>query len=286
MRIFLFGASGQVGTEVNLLPTDHEIIPITRAQADLLVPGTAASLIEDEKPDMIVNAAAYTNVDGAEEEIETAARINEGAVGEIAATAKKIGAGLIHISTDYVFDGHGTIPIKETSATAPLNVYGQSKLDGEKTALENCPNAVILRTSWVYSAHGNNFVKTMLRLAKDRDELSIVADQIGGPTPAWAIAKAALQIADALGSGATNKGVYHFQGKPPTSWADFAAEIFAAADVDVSVTKIPTSDYKTPAQRPLYTVLDCSRILRDFGIEQPDWQADIRSLVTKLRKQL
>ena len=285
MRILLFGANGQVGSEFQALKTSHGIIAVTREMADLSTAGAAELLINDIKPDAIVNAAAYTAVDKAEEEQSFAASINTHAVGEISNTAKNIGAAFIHISTDYVFDGTANTPYKEEAPANPQNVYGATKLDGEIAALANNPDAFVLRTSWVYSPHGNNFVKTMIRLGRERDALTIVDDQIGGPTPASSIAAAAMTILNSP-DRQIHGGVYHFQGAPLVSWAGFAEAVFAAmkseSDIATKVDKIPSSDYPTPAKRPLYTVLDCSRILRDFGIKQPDWQADVAMLVKQL----
>jgi len=281
MRILLFGANGQVGREFCALETDHEIIAVTREEVDLTIAGAAELFIKDKKPDAVVNAAAYTAVDKAEIETELAKAINTHAVGEMSLSAKNISAAFLHISTDYVFDGEGTAPYQEHDNIQPLNIYGQTKYAGEIAALEGNPTVLVLRTSWVYSDHGNNFVKTMLQLASERDELSIVNDQVGGPTPAAAIATAALQILEHPDRN-THGGVYHFQGAPAVSWARFAEEIFRVAGRSTNVVKIPSSAYPTPAKRPLYTVLDCSRIVRDFGIEQPDWRDDIKLLVARL----
>lgn len=289
MRILLFGADGQVGREVRARAHgDDELVAIGRGDADLMNAGAAREQIARVRPKAIINAAAYTNVDGAENDLAAADRINAGAVKEMALAAKDYGAAFVHISTDYVFDGASGAPLKETSPAGPLNAYGRSKLNGETLALAANPLSVILRTSWVYSAYGKNFLKTMLRLSSERETLTIVDDQVGGPTPASAIAEAALTIATAKSNGATRKevmgGVYHFQGAPAVSWAGFAQAIFDAAGADVKITKIPTSAFETPAKRPLYTVLDCSRILRDFGIEQPDWRAGLPDLIGALQE--
>lgn len=280
MRIVVFGADGQVGREIAAAGTAHDIVLLRRADADLAVPGAARAVIELTQPDAVINAAAWTAVDKAEAERDGAIRVNAAAVGEIASVCAAVGARLVHISTDYVFSGSdGVAPLSEMTATGPLNVYGLSKLEGEQLALASGAEAVILRTSWVYSVHGANFVKTMLRLAETRKEISVVDDQIGGPTPASAIAAACLEIAGRKG-GPT--GLYHFQGAPPASWAEFARAIFGAGRRNTFVKGIPTADYPTPARRPLKTVLDCAKIRRDFGIEQPDWRADIEATVRAL----
>ena len=282
MRILLFGANGQVGREFCALDTSHEVIAVTRREAELTTAGAAELLIKDVKPDAVVNAAAYTAVDKAETETDLAAAINTHAVGEISLSAKNAGAAFVHISTDYVFDGYAKEPCREDDLPHPLSVYGETKHAGEIAAFDKNPGAFVIRTSWVYSAHGNNFVKTMLRLAEERDALTIVDDQIGGPTPASSIAAAALAILESPARD-DHGGVYHFQGAPEASWAEFAEAIFDATGASTKVVKIPSSEYPTPAKRPLYTVLDCSRILRDFGIEQPDWREDIASLTARLK---
>jgi dTDP-4-dehydrorhamnose reductase len=180
-----------------------------------------------------------------------------------------------------VFAGDGAAPLDEGSPTSPLNVYGATKLSGEREVAARCPAAVVVRTSWVYSAHGGNFAKTMLRLARERPEVSVVADQHGGPTPATAIASACLAVARQPRGPA---GVYHFQGAPDASWADFAEAIFSAAGTGTTVRRIATSDFKTPAKRPLFTVLNCSKIQRDYGIGQPDWRLDVRATVADLMR--
>jgi dTDP-4-dehydrorhamnose reductase len=279
MKIALTGSTGQVGLEVLAAGGANEILALSRQTADLALPGAAAAAIRALRPDAVINAAAWTAVDKAEDNKDAAFRINAEAVGEIAAAARDVSARFIHLSTDYVFPGTGAAPLSETVPTGPLNIYGASKLKGEELALAANDGAVIIRTSWVYSVHGVNFVKTMLGLSKTREELSIVADQRGGPTPAAEIAAACLKIA-ATREGPS--GVYHFQGAPDTNWADFAEAIFAAAGKRMTINRIPTSDYKTPARRPLFTVLNCSKILRDYGVQQPDWRDDLDATVKSI----
>ncbi len=285
MRILLFGRNGQVARSFEEEASSaHEIIALGRAEADLMNAGVAEKAISTHKPDIVVNAAAYTAVDKAEEEKESASRLNAAAAEEMAIAASRAGAHLIHISTDYVFDGEKTEPYLEDDPTHPLSIYGQTKRDGEAAILKTCPEAIIIRTSWVFSEFGQNFVKTMLRLAKDRGELSIVDDQTGGPTAARDIARAILAICSKKHRGAPGEGIYHFQGSPVVSWAGFAAKIFDYADADISVIPIATEQYPTPAQRPLNTVLDCAKIERDFGIAQPDWRASLRQAVDALKE--
>jgi dTDP-4-dehydrorhamnose reductase len=230
----------------------------------------------------ILNAAAYTAVDRAEEEPDLAHAVNARAVGEMAGWAAARGIPLVHISTDYVFDGSGTHPRAPDAPTAPLGVYGDSKRAGEEALRAAGGTHAILRTSWVFSAHGGNFLKTMLRLSETRDRLTIVADQVGGPTPAGAIAQACLTIAAALVTDPGRSGTYHFSGAPEVSWAGFAREIFAAAGRDVTVEDIPTTDYPTPAARPLNSRLDCSSLSETFGIDRPDWRAATHEIVGAL----
>ena len=283
MRILLFGRNGQVARAFQEEASGaHEVIALGRAQADLMEKGAAQSAIKKHAPDIIINAAAYTAVDKAEEEKETAAQLNTAAAEEIATGARNFGGHLIHISTDYVFDGEKTEPYLEDDATHPLSVYGKTKCDGEAAVLKTSPEAIIIRTSWVFSEYGQNFLKTMLRLAGDRDALNIVDDQIGGPTAARDIARAALIIAGKKHRGARGAGIYHFQGSPAVSWAAFAAKIFEIAGADIAVNPIATTQYPTAAQRPVNTVLDCAKMERDFGVAQPDWRASLRQAVAAL----
>ena len=207
--------------------------------------------------------------------------VNGHAPGAMAQACADLGAPLVQISTDYVFDGAGTLPFRPSDPTAPLGAYGRSKLVGEEAVRASGAHHVILRTSWVFSAHGANFVKTMLRLGRDRDRLAVVADQIGGPTPAAGIAEACLTLARALRDGAPG-GTYHHAGAPETSWAGFARETFRQAGMAVTVTDIPTADYPTPARRPLNSRLDCSASAADFGITQPDWRQDLAQVISEL----
>lgn len=284
MKIALFGADGQVGREAIAAAASFphiNLYPIRRAEADLANPGAAGDVIRALRPDAILNAAAWTAVDKAESQRDEAFRINADAVAEIAAACRQMHSRFVHISTDYVFSGDASPrPLDEIAPTGPLNVYGASKLLGEDRACSEHSETVVLRTSWVYSAYGSNFVKTMLKLSGTRAEISVVDDQKGGPTPAQAIAEACLKIAERKGGPA---GIYHFQGAPAASWADFAEAIFRAANSPVRVNRIATSQYPTPARRPLNTVLDCSKIGRDYGLKQPDWRADLGAIVKRLK---
>ena len=279
MRMLVFGKNGQVA---RALQASAEITALGRDDVDLMQAGAARDAIAAHKPDIIINAAAYTAVDKAESDIDAARRLNAEAPAEMAAAAQAANTPFIHLSTDYVFDGAAPGRLTENAATHPLNQYGATKLAGEKSVLDANPGATILRTSWVFSEYGANFVKTMLRLAGERDALNIVSDQIGGPTAASDIAAAIVTIAGKKHRGAPGGGIYHFQGAPAVSWAAFAEKIFEIAGKSVKVSHIKTEDYPTPAQRPLSTVLDCARIERDFGVAQPDWRASLRRVIAAL----
>ncbi|WP_298845148.1 dTDP-4-dehydrorhamnose reductase [uncultured Roseobacter sp.] len=281
MKVLVFGKTGQVATE---LARFDGVTCLGRDQADLTDPGACEAVIADTDADAVINAAAYTAVDRAEDDRDTAMIVNAMAPTAMAAAAAARGLPFVHISTDYVFDGSGDRPWQPGDATGPLGVYGASKLGGERGVAGAGGIHAILRTSWVFSAHGANFVKTMLRLGAERDALSIVADQIGGPTPARDIAAAAMQMAGALRGDKELFGTYHFAGAPAVSWADFAREIFALAGLDVVVTDIPTADYPTPAARPLNSRLDCSATTRAFGLAAPDWRAGLADVISELNR--
>lgn len=270
MRILVFGRDGQVARAIARAHPDA--ICLGRPETDLAQSGAAEAAITRYNPQAVINAAAYTAVDRAEEEPELAHRVNGQATGEVAQACALRGIPLVHISTDYVFDGAGAHPFAPDHPTAPLGVYGQSKLAGEVATQAAGGVAVILRTSWVFSADGGNFLKTMLRLSGTHDHLRVVDDQIGGPTPAQDIAAACLHIAQRLQTDPTSAGIYHFSGAPDVSWAGFAREIFAQAGRDVTVEPIPTTDYPTPAARPLNSRLDCRALTARFGLERPDWR--------------
>ncbi len=278
--ILVLGKNGQVAQA--LARASDEALCLGRTEADLSVPDAAAKAIATHRPRAVINAAAYTAVDQAESAPDAAHRLNAGAVAEIAEACAAAQIPLVHLSTDYVFDGSGTAPRGPDAPTAPLGVYGASKLAGEDAIRASGATAVILRTAWVFSADGTNFVKTMLRLAESRDHLTVVADQIGAPTPAAAIAEACLTIAENLIRDPAKTGTYHFAGAPEVSWADFARAIFATAERRVTVTDITTSDYPTPAVRPLNGRLDCHLTELTFGLPRPDWQAALAEVITEL----
>ncbi|WP_261113818.1 dTDP-4-dehydrorhamnose reductase, partial [Serratia entomophila] len=260
----------------DVLATDSDSLDIT----DL---ARVKQVVADYRPDAIVNAAAYTAVDKAETESELAARINEQGPKNLAQAAAEAGCRLIHVSTDYVFDGQAKAPYREADVTNPLGVYGKTKLDGEIAVAGAHPEAIIIRTAWVFSEYGNNFVKTMLRLAKDRDVLGIVADQRGCPTYAGDIAQAIIDLLQRRAEG----GVYHFCGDKEVSWSEFAEAIFAAAmaqgllEKSPQVNGITTEQYPTPAKRPAYSSLDCEKI-KTCRIAPSDWQQALKNIMPAL----
>ncbi|UWQ51912.1 dTDP-4-dehydrorhamnose reductase (plasmid) [Leisingera caerulea] len=277
--ILVFGKTGQLARE---LAAYDNVTCLGRDQADLSHPAACAAAIRQVQPQAVINAAAYTAVDKAEEEEALATVINGAAPGAMAAACAEIGIPFVTLSTDYVFDGSGEAPWQPGDATAPLNAYGRAKLAGEDAVRAAGGTCAVLRTSWVVSCHGNNFVKTMLRLGKDRERLTIVADQIGAPTPARDIAAACLEIARQLQQDPGKSGTYHFAGAPQTSWAGFAREIFARAGVDCAVGDIPTAEYPAPAARPLNSRLDCAALETVFGIPQPDWRLGLDDILKDL----
>lgn len=277
--ILVFGKTGQLARE---LAAYDGVTCLGRDQADLSHPAACAAAIRQAQPQAVINAAAYTAVDKAEEEEALATVINGAAPGAMAAACAETGIPFVTVSTDYVFDGSGEAPWQPGDATAPVNAYGRSKLAGEDAVRAAGGTYAILRTSWVVSAHGNNFVKTMLRLGKERERLTIVADQIGAPTPARGIAAACLEIARQLIEDPGKSGTYHFAGAPQTSWAGFARGIFARAGIACDVEDIPAAEYPAPAARPLNSRLDCSAIDTVFGIPQPDWRTGLDEILKDL----
>ncbi len=284
MRMLVFGKNGQVARALQDIGGE-DIIALGRDGADLMQAGAARDAIAANNPEIIVNASAYTAVDKAESDEAAARRLNMEAPAEMAAAAAELNVPFIHISTDYVFDGAVEARLDENTAINPLNVYGRTKTDGESAVMNVLPGGIILRTSWVFSEYGGNFVKTMLRLGAERDALTIVADQIGGPTAAADIARAIITIAGKKHRGAPGAGLYHFQGAPAVSWAAFAEKIFEVTGLSVKVSHIKTEDYPTPAKRPLHTVLDCAKVERDFGVAQPDWRTELRRVLAVLEKE-
>ena len=281
MTILVIGRSGQVATELARIG-GARVRCMGRDEADLAAPARCGDIIEQGDWEAVINAAAWTAVDAAEEHESEAHRINAEAPGEMARAAALKGIPFVQISTDYVFDGQGDAPFPVDAAPAPLGAYGRTKLAGEEAVRDAGGTHAILRTSWVVSAHGKNFVKTMLRLGAERDRLTIVSDQIGGPTAASDIARACLAIADALQGDPARTGTYHFSGGPDVSWADFAREIFAQAGLAPEVVDIPSSEFPTPAARPGNSRMDNSATEAAFGIARPDWKASLTEILDEL----
>jgi dTDP-4-dehydrorhamnose reductase len=277
--ILVFGETGQLAQELAAL---EGTLCLGRADADFCDPAAALAQIARHRPEAVIIAAAYTAVDQAEEDEALARAVNADTPGAIARACAAQNVPVVYVSTDYVFDGSGSAPWQPEDATAPVNAYGRSKLAGEEALRAAGGVHGILRTSWVVSAHGNNFVKTMLRLGKARETLTVVADQIGAPTPARDLAAACLVMARRLIADAGLSGTYHLQGAPLGSWADVAREIFRQAGMSCAVTDIPSSAYPTPAARPMNSRLDCSTLSAAFGIKQPDWRLGLREILKDL----
>lgn len=282
MKILITGANGQLGTELHeilerefpgqTLYTDVQELDLTNAKA-------VDSYVANNEITHIVNCAAYTAVDRAEEEKMLCAAVNTDAVKNLAMAADANGAKIIHISTDYVFDGTNHRPYRESDKVNPISQYGTTKRKGETLLLALAPQAIIIRTAWLYSAHGNNFVKTMLRLADSQPEIKVVCDQIGTPTFARDLARAVVKV---LQSHQWVPGIYHFTDEGAASWYDFAKAIFRIAGKNVKVTPIPTEDYPTPATRPSYSILDRTRIKATYGIEIPHWEEALADCLRQL----
>jgi dTDP-4-dehydrorhamnose reductase len=278
----IFGAGGQVGSRLSLeaAAQGFEVKAHTHGSTDI----TDAARVRDAVRDagFVANCAAYTAVDRAESEREAAFAVNATAPGLIAQACARAGVPLLHISTDYVFDGTGARPWREDDPVGPASVYGQSKEAGERAVRDICANHLILRISWVYDSAGHNFVRTMLRLGAERDRLRVVGDQHGGPTSAQDTAQAIVTMAKtALQPDFDGWGTYHFSGAPATAWFDFAQAIFAGR-LSPLVERITTAEYPTPAKRPANSVLNCGKIARVFGIEQPDWRVSLARVLTEI----
>lgn len=292
MKLLVIGRSGQVAQALAACgnPGGQKIVTLGRPDVDVVKPDTLRAAMQNHQPDVVVNAAAYTAVDQAEAEPGQAYAVNETGAENVATVCAENECPLIHISTDYVFDGSKSTPYCETDPVAPLGVYGQSKYAGEQRVAENCPHHVILRTAWVYSPYGKNFIKTMLRLAQDRSELSVVSDQIGSPTYAPHLAEAIVAVADILCRDGSDVrwGVYHAAGQGDASWYDVAQKTFDVATslggARAEVLPIPSSDYPTPAQRPANSRLNCESLKKNFAITLADWQLGIETCVRQLVK--
>ncbi len=289
MRIAITGLHGQVVTSLIERGAAHaEIIPLGRPQLDLADGNSIATALADARCDVIVSAAAYTAVDKAEQEQIMAMRINAEGAGYVAEAAARLGVPLLHLSTDYVFDGALDRPYREDDKTGPSGAYGRSKLEGEMRVLAAQPNSAVLRTAWVYSPFGANFVRTMLRLGETRDEVGVVADQIGNPTSALDIADAILMIAARMKIDASTdlRGVFHMSGRGEASWADVAEATFVAAEkhgrAPVQIKRIRTADYPTPAKRPANSRLDNSKLEKAYRVTLPQWRDSLSACVDRL----
>jgi dTDP-4-dehydrorhamnose reductase len=290
MKILVLGSKGQLGQCLNdqLAITEHDVVYTSRGQIDIAEFEVTKAQMLEISPDIVINATAYTAVDKAEEERQAADRINHLAVANISSICNQLDCWLIHVSTDYVFDGNSEVPYKEDNPTNPQGVYGDSKLKGEVAIEASGCKYLIIRTAWVYSEYENNFLKTMLRLGADRDELSIVGDQIGCPTYAQDIAKSIVSILSCLDLKGSSSGIYHYCGDEPCSWYDFARAIFLEAEVQglktpSYVLSITTADYPTPAIRPAYSVLDCTKIESDFDVTRSNWRDGIKVVIDRLQ---
>ena len=273
--ILVTGANGQLGWELGQLAANYpafKFVFIDRSQLDLSYPESFEKIIQNITPDCIINTAAYTAVDKSETEKEFAFTVNATAVQELARISKELAIPFITYSTDYVFDGEATQPYPISTKVDPINYYGSTKAAGEKMAMQANENTIVIRTSWVFSSHGNNFVKTMMRLMKERPNLNIVADQKGRPTYAKDLAITTMKMIEAINAGKTIKGVYHFANMGETTWYDFADKIKAIAGLDCVLNPVETKDFPTPAKRPSYSVLDTSKIEQDLAIDIRHWE--------------
>ena len=274
-KILVTGANGQLGWELGQLAAAYpafEFVLVDRSQLDLAFPESFEKIIQTIAPDCIINTAAYTAVDKSETEKALSYTVNATAVQALASICKNVAIPFITYSTDYVFDGEATQPYTISTKVDPVNFYGSTKAAGEKMAMEANEDTIVIRTSWVFSSHGNNFVKTMMRLMKERAQLNIVADQKGRPTYAKDLAIATMHMIEAMNAGKSIKGVYHFANQGETTWFDFAAKIKAIADLTCEVQPIETKDFPTPAKRPSYSVLDTSKIEQDLAIDIRHWE--------------
>ncbi|MET0299177.1 MAG: dTDP-4-dehydrorhamnose reductase [Flavitalea sp.] len=275
-KILVTGANGQLGSAIQSIHNNYSSFDFLFAGRDQLAVDSYSSVekvFKSFKPDFVINAAAYTAVDKAETERDAAETINVTAVGLLAAAAVKYNAQLIHISTDYVFDGNSEKPYTEEDPTEPIGFYGATKLAGEEAALFTDEQAIVIRTAWVYSAFGNNFYKTMKRLMSERSEINVVNDQVGAPTNAADLATAILDI---IASGKWEPGVYHYSNSGKVSWYDFAVAIRDQIGSTCVVNAIPSSAYPTPAKRPSFSLLDTTKIIKTYKVKVPEWKESLK----------
>jgi dTDP-4-dehydrorhamnose reductase len=281
--ILVTGSNGQLGSELRALSSlypQYNFQFFSREELPIDEPETVRRIFDQVHPAYLINCAAYTAVDKAESEIQLAEKINGTAVGSLASICLQQGTRFIHISTDYVFNGSASEPLKETNAVDPVNAYGASKLKGEELAMQQNSESLIIRTSWVYSVYGKNFVKTMIRLMQERPSISVVEDQVGSPTNAADLAETIMLI---IGSGKWLPGIYHFSNEGVISWYEFAVEIKNLIGADCQVQPIVTAQYPTPARRPHYSVLDKSKIISAYGIELKNWKESLQRCIAQLK---
>lgn len=287
MKVLVTGSNGQLGSEIRNISNDYKQFDFyftNRDSLNICDYSNVKNFVESNKIEAIINCAAYTQVDKAENDRENAFKVNSTGVSNLVQVSEEHNAKLIHVSTDYVFDGTNHSPFKETDATSPLGVYGSSKLEGEKFLVNSNVNGVVIRTSWLYSKFGANFVKTMMRLGRERDSLDVISDQIGSPTNARDLAVSCLEILSKNTKLNTNGHIYHFSNEGVASWFDFARAIMELSGISCRVNPIETKDYPTPATRPSYSVLNKSKIKEDFKIEIPYWRDSLKDCIENLIK--
>lgn len=285
-KILIIGAGGQLGQCLNAVAISRGIIDIVlppETEANILDPIGLGALLQNEKPAFVINCAAYTAVDKAEDEMELAKAVNETGAANLALACASNDAILIHVSTDFVFEGNIVKLLNETDEALPINVYGKTKLDGEKAVVALLNHHFIIRTSWLYSEYANNFVKTMLKLGSEREELGVIADQVGTPTYAIDLANAIFDIID---TNSAAYGVYHFSNEGVTSWYDFAKAIFEISETRVKVNPIPGSAYPTKATRPSFSVMDKTKIKTTFNLNIPYWRDSLEECIFKIKSNL
>lgn len=284
-QLLITGSNGQLGQAIRLQSVQHPSFQFHFTDIDVLDitdQEAVMSFMRIHRIGYVLNCAAYTDVNKAESDEETATRVNAGAVRVLGEAAAAVGSRVIHVSTDYVFDGTNCRPYTETDPTCPVSAYGRSKLKGEQLLQQACPDAVIIRTAWLYSEWGNNFVKTMLRLGKERDELRVVFDQVGTPTYAGDLAATMLTVVEAASNGQYVPGVYHYSDEGVCSWYDFTVKILSLAGSSCRVVPIETKDYPTPAVRPAYSVLNKAKIKERYKVAVPHWEESLRRMINGL----
>ena len=287
MKVLITGSNGQLGSEILQLVDkyDHfEFIFKDLPDLDISNEASVNNFILENNINTVVNCAAYTAVDSAENNIEIANRVNTIGVYNLVNALEKVNGKLIHISTDYVFDGNQSFPYKESDSVSPIGVYGKTKRDGELFVINSSIDSILIRTSWLYSSYGNNFVKTMLRLGNEKDSLNVISDQIGSPTYARDLAKTCFEILSSTGRIDEKGKVYHYSNEGVASWYDFAISIMELAGSNCEIKAIQTKDYPTRAKRPNYSVLNKTKIKKDFKIKIPHWRMSLRDCISKLKK--